>query len=63
MWPFKIQSQTFNEENFKNIEMCDVCCHTFNNKYITRYKFEKHGIRYVVRCCPYCNPKTLLDVL
>lgn len=63
-WPFG-ESSTYNKpEPPKVTEMCDVCCKNFFTENIKRVTwFSKTGTKYVIRCCPFCDPNTLIKLL
>jgi len=63
-WPFGESSNVAKSEPPKVTEMCDVCCKNYFTENIRRVVyFSKTGTRYVIRCCPFCNPETLTKVL
>lgn len=53
------------EEIWMSSEMCDVCGHSYPMEYIHRVPCMggRSKSKYIVRCCPNCNPQTIIPIL
>lgn len=60
-----------NKEDKKNLpkpedyEMCDICGKVYYFADIGRFAYQskKTNTQYLVRCCRFCNPNTISQVL
>lgn len=65
-WDFSQLSKksTDKTDPYEEIEMCDICCHTYHYTSIRRFKYmNNYGTIYIIRCCPNCNVEQLTPYL